>query len=363
MKQEHEEKETVTASVRQFIRLKNGTRIFEEADELVFVRSYGKAVSVQNSPIVLRLIEKMQQCGEKTAIIRELAEEFVLDEEWTRKLTEELIGAGVMETYTPAITALDLYTRYETQLSFLDLLQPVRSIEEKMDWQLSLGRLHIVIVGVGGIGNYVALSLAAMGIGKLTIIDGDTIELSNLNRQVIFNEKDRGEKKAQRVVEKISALQGSCETNYVDGMIATKEETGSYILRHGIPDFVFICSDQPVGLPVWINEIASQHYFPFIKCSYQGTTGFIGPIIKPGGKLFQELVEIIDDSGDNSIISQHNKMIKHASSSPSNAIFANLAVLESIKYLLKIPGVNILERRLFFDLEKITLYYDDQEEI
>ena len=359
MKQDHKEKETAFSAVRKCIRLKNGTRIFEEDDELVFVRSYGKAVSVQNNPIVLRLIEKMQQCGEKTKITRELANEFSLEEEWTRKLVEDLIAAGVIETYTRAITDLDLYSRYETQLSFLDLLQPVSSVEEKMNWQLSLGRIHIVIVGVGGIGNYVALSLAAMGIGRLTIIDGDTIELSNLNRQVIFNESDRGEKKAQRVVEKIKALQGSCQAHCIDEMIRTKENAELYILNDGEPDLVFICADQPVELPVWINEIASQHHFPFIKCSYQGTTGFIGPIIEPEGKLFSELVEMINDIDDAVIISQHNRMIRHASSSPSNAIFANLAVLESIKYLLKMPGVNILERRMFFDLEKMTIHYDD----
>ena len=247
------------------IRIKRNIRIFEEQDELHFIKSYGKAVSVQKNRIVLRMIENLLNCGERRIIISELAKEFQLEEHRVGQLVESLIKAGVLEIYTNEVIRSNDYIRYETQLSFFDLLQPTASVREKMNWQLKINHLHIVIVGIGGIGNYVLLSLAAMGIGKLTIIDGDIIEESNLNRQIIFGEDDLGKKKARIAIQKIGELNKSCQVKFVDAIITTKEEALLHLLNQGVPDFVFICADKPALLPVWINEISKENSFPFLN--------------------------------------------------------------------------------------------------
>jgi hypothetical protein len=56
--------------------------------------------------------------------------------------------------------------------------------------QTSLANKHVVILGCGGIGNIVGVGLATAGIGKLTLVDQDSIELSNLSRQYMFKELD-----------------------------------------------------------------------------------------------------------------------------------------------------------------------------
>ncbi|NLY81896.1 MAG: tRNA threonylcarbamoyladenosine dehydratase, partial [Clostridiales bacterium] len=50
----------------------------------------------------------------------------------------------------------------------------------------------VLIVGVGGVGSYAAEAIARAGIGKIAIMDGDVIELSNINRQLIALEEDIG---------------------------------------------------------------------------------------------------------------------------------------------------------------------------
>ncbi|UCE13110.1 MAG: ThiF family adenylyltransferase [Candidatus Heimdallarchaeota archaeon] len=56
---------------------------------------------------------------------------------------------------------------------------------------------QILIAGVGGTGSEVAKNLALLGTGKLILVDADTIEFSNLNRQMLFREEDVGEKKSE----------------------------------------------------------------------------------------------------------------------------------------------------------------------
>lgn len=56
---------------------------------------------------------------------------------------------------------------------------------------------HVAILGCGGIGNAVGFCLATSGVGKLTLIDDDIIEFSNLTRQFLFTNSDVGEKKVK----------------------------------------------------------------------------------------------------------------------------------------------------------------------
>ncbi|HWU04101.1 MAG TPA: HesA/MoeB/ThiF family protein [Novosphingobium sp.] len=63
--------------------------------------------------------------------------------------------------------------------------------------QMALAGAHVVLVGCGGIGSPALQYLAAAGIGRLTLIDDDTVEASNLQRQTIFAEADIGAPKAE----------------------------------------------------------------------------------------------------------------------------------------------------------------------
>lgn len=63
--------------------------------------------------------------------------------------------------------------------------------------QVALAQAHVVLVGCGGIGSPALQYLAAAGIGRLTLIDDDVVEASNLQRQTIFRQADLGRAKAE----------------------------------------------------------------------------------------------------------------------------------------------------------------------
>ena len=67
----------------------------------------------------------------------------------------------------------------------------------------------MLVVGAGGLGSPAALYLAAAGVGRLGIVDKDTVELSNLHRQIIHSEAAQGRHKADSAAAACSALNSS----------------------------------------------------------------------------------------------------------------------------------------------------------
>ncbi|MBU2018553.1 MAG: ThiF family adenylyltransferase [Bacteroidetes bacterium] len=82
----------------------------------------------------------------------------------------------------------------------------IRLPEFGIEAQHNLKNAKILVVGAGALGCAVLNYLSASGIGKIGIIDGDKVELSNLHRQVLFSSEDIGESKAEVAQKKLSKI-------------------------------------------------------------------------------------------------------------------------------------------------------------
>jgi len=87
--------------------------------------------------------------------------------------------------------------RYSRQL----ILKKIGIIGQK-----KLLKSSVLIVGAGGLGSPVAIYLAAMGIGKIGIVDNDRVEISNLARQIIFSSFDLKKKKSISAINKLKKI-------------------------------------------------------------------------------------------------------------------------------------------------------------
>lgn len=85
--------------------------------------------------------------------------------------------------------------------------------------QRKLKASNIAVVGAGGIGSAVVLALAGAGVGRLTIIDDDVVELANLHRQPLFQESDAGKPKAQLAAQFARNLNSFVEVSAVEERI------------------------------------------------------------------------------------------------------------------------------------------------
>ena len=88
--------------------------------------------------------------------------------------------------------------------------------KEKMN---NIQKAHVVVFGVGGVGGYVVESLVRSGVGKISIIDNDTVNITNLNRQIIALESTINKLKVEVLKERILAINPNCEVVCYDKFI------------------------------------------------------------------------------------------------------------------------------------------------
>jgi molybdopterin-synthase adenylyltransferase len=81
--------------------------------------------------------------------------------------------------------------------------------------QVALTRAHVVLIGCGGIGSPALQYLAAAGIGKLTLVDDDVVEDSNLQRQTVFASGDIGRSKAEAAAAWVERFDGALDVRAV----------------------------------------------------------------------------------------------------------------------------------------------------
>ncbi|KAJ1725820.1 hypothetical protein LPJ53_000081 [Coemansia erecta] len=128
---------------------------------------------------------------------------------------EAQILALEAEEQSTAQKASDRLTNEEIRRYSRQLLIP----EVGTEGQLKLRNSSVLVVGTGGLGSPCALYLAAMGIGRLGLVDHDVVDQSNLHRQVLHTEASCGFSKVLSAVTSISRLSSLCETKVYDVLL------------------------------------------------------------------------------------------------------------------------------------------------
>ena len=139
------------------------------------------------------------------------------------------------------------------------------SIEDLQALQLK----KILIIGCGGVGQHIATYLVTNGILKLTLVDFDKVELSNLNRQILLTEEDVGKYKVEVVKKALDKKNSDASiitlNRKIDSFNAHEVITDEY-------DLVIDALDNWEGKFIISDECHKKH-IPFLHVGVDGTSG------------------------------------------------------------------------------------------
>lgn len=142
--------------------------------------------------------------------------------------------------------------------------------------QLQLLRSHVVIIGLGGLGSTVTEILARIGVGRLTLVDGDCFEESNLNRQLLSSTSVIGKLKAETAQLRVQQINPAIEVRMVAEFF--KADNGQAILHDA--QLAIDCLDN-IGDRFILEEACRRVSIPLISAAIGGSSGQ-ATVIFPG---------------------------------------------------------------------------------
>lgn len=209
--------------------------------------------------------------------------------------------------------------------------------------QIKLKEASVCVVGTGGLGNPVAIRLVAMGIGTIRIVDRDVIELSNLPRQIMFNDSDVGKVKVEAAAEKLRRLNPNCT---VQAIGASVNEYSAHDIVSGC-DVVVDALDS-VNARYALNKACVRAGIPFVTGAAVGVAGQVFTVL-PGESacyycMFPKLEE--DSMPKCSIEGVHPSIL---------SIVGGMEVSEAVKVILgQKPGFS--EQMLHIDIGEVVAF-------
>jgi len=216
----------------------------------------------------------------------------------------------------------------KNELNDEELLRYSRQIflpEVDIEGQLKLCRAHIVIVGVGGLGSITAPLLSASGIGKLTLVDFDVVDHSNLPRQIFYRESDVNQLKVDCLASHIEAQNSQIRLDKVSDKLNQTEfqelfENADLVLD-GTDNF---------ATRHLINRACYASKTPLLSAA---VTQFAGQVILFDYDQSSPCYECL--YADNSV--EENNCAENGVMGPAASMVASLQALEAQKFLLDMP--------------------------
>ncbi|WP_444923114.1 HesA/MoeB/ThiF family protein [Microbulbifer sp. DLAB2-AF] len=210
--------------------------------------------------------------------------------------------------------------------------------------QKKLSSARIMIVGLGGLGSPAAMYLAAAGIGELHLVDGDHIDLSNLQRQVLYKTNHQGKSKAMVAAQQLAAANPTIRIHPHSQM------ANESWLREQVKqvDLVLDCTDN-LEIRHTINRVCYQAGCPVVMASVQGFSG--------------QLISFDFSEGSGPCYAclfppQEQAEVQNCATAgvigPALGVVGSMQALEAMKYLMDLP-VSSLNKLHLIETETLAL--------
>ncbi|MFT3685487.1 MAG: HesA/MoeB/ThiF family protein [Phycisphaerales bacterium] len=147
------------------------------------------------------------------------------------------------------------------------------------DAEAKLAASHVMIVGLGALGCPAADLLARAGVGTISLVDRDLVELTNLQRQTLYAERDVNRPKAEAAAARLREINKSIKV-YAIVEDFSPSNAEAMVVTHPRPDVVLDCTDN-FQTRYLINDACVKHGVPLVYGGAVGTEG-VQFTIRPG---------------------------------------------------------------------------------
>lgn len=124
-----------------------------------------------------------------------------------------------------------------------------------------LKNAHVAVFGIGGVGSYTAEALARAGVGSLTLVDNDTVGLSNLNRQLCALHSTLGQYKAEAMAARLRDINPDCQVRAITELYTEEDKDRFLDVQY---DYIADCIDL-VSCKLSLIENAHRLRIPIIS--------------------------------------------------------------------------------------------------
>lgn len=125
-----------------------------------------------------------------------------------------------------------------------------------------LSNAHVLVVGLGGVGGYCAEMLARSGVGRLTIVDADIVQPSNINRQLVALHSTIGRPKVSVLAERLRDINPEIELEILEAFL--KDDNMVELLDRHKYDFVVDAIDS-LSPKVYLIALTLEHGYPIVS--------------------------------------------------------------------------------------------------
>ncbi|MGL5829629.1 MAG: HesA/MoeB/ThiF family protein [Angustibacter sp.] len=255
--------------------------------------------------------------------------------------------------------------RYQRNFDFWSYFNTPGRTE--FDVQRSLAESRVTVLGLGGLGSFAALSLAAIGVGSLRIVDFDRVEHSNLNRQILYVDSDIGQKKVAAARKRLRLINKHISIEALDIKVIG---LGTALDCFRDCDLVVCAADRPrVQIYRWMNEAAVYTGVPWIRGANGGHTVNLFlhvPFETACFECEQMAARAINPHYDtvvNYAMTEIGDRTINPCTAPVAGLIGNLVALEAVKHLTKVAEPCIRGRAMTFDIRDLSSYFQQGERV
>lgn len=136
-----------------------------------------------------------------------------------------------------------------------------------------LHKSHVAVFGLGGVGSYTAEALARAGVGELTVVDSDTVSVTNINRQLYALNSTVGMKKTNVAAQRIKDINPDCIVHIIDGFYLPENAADFFVSHY---DYIADAVDT-VSAKLSLAAEAQNRDIPIVSC--MGTGNKLDPTL------------------------------------------------------------------------------------